>query len=290
MENYLDKLASLTPLQKRIICHKATEYPNTGEYNEIMTKGTYLCRRCGLALFRAASQFHSGCGWPSFDEEIAGAVKTEPDSDGRRLEILCMRCDAHLGHVFTGEHFTHKNIRHCVNSASIDFVADTHVLDTEEAIVAGGCFWGVEHFLKKLPGVLKAESGYSGGIKENPSYEQICQGNTGHYEVVRVIFDKAKIDYRQVIKRFFEIHDPTQRNGQGPDLGMQYQSAIFYYDEEQKSDAEELISLLKRRGFDVATKLLPVQTYWPAEAYHQQYYDKHQKLPYCHRPEARFDE
>lgn len=290
MENYLDKLASLTPLQKRIICHKATEYPNTGEYNEIMTKGTYLCRRCGLALFRAASQFHSGCGWPSFDEEIAGAVKTEPDSDGRRLEILCMRCDAHLGHVFTGEHFTHKNIRHCVNSASIDFVADTHVLDTEEAIVAGGCFWGVEHFLKKLPGVLKAESGYSGGIKENPSYEQICQGNTGHYEVVRVVFDKAKIDYRQVIKRFFEIHDPTQRNGQGPDLGMQYQSAIFYYDEEQKSDAEELISLLKRRGFDVATKLLPVQTYWPAEAYHQQYYDKHQKLPYCHRPEARFDE
>ncbi|MCA0402453.1 MAG: bifunctional methionine sulfoxide reductase B/A protein [Proteobacteria bacterium] len=290
MENYLDKLASLTPLQKRIICHKATEYPNTGEYNEIMTKGTYLCRRCGLALFRAASQFHSGCGWPSFDEEIAGAVKTEPDSDGRRLEILCMRCDAHLGHVFTGEHFTHKNIRHCVNSASIDFVADTHVLDTEEAIVAGGCFWGVEHFLKKLPGVLKAESGYSGGITENPSYEQICQGNTGHYEVVRVIFDKAKIDYRQVIKRFFEIHDPTQRNGQGPDLGMQYQSAVFYYDEEQKNDTEKLISLLRRRGYDVATKLLSVQAYWPAEAYHQQYYDKHQKLPYCHRPEARFDE
>lgn len=285
---YLDKTASLTPLARRIICHKATEYPHTGNYNSIQSKGTYLCRRCGLALFRAASQFHSGCGWPSFDENIIQAVKQVPDADGQRTEILCERCDGHLGHVFTGEYLTHKNLRHCVNSASIDFVANSEVMDTEEAIVAGGCFWGVDHFLKLIPGVLKVEVGYTGGHIENPGYEQVCYGNTGHYEAARVLFDRNKTDYHQVVKRFFEIHDPTQRTGQGPDIGQQYQSAIFYYDDEQQAIINELIKQLRERGYNVATRILPVQAFWPAEDYHQNYYGKHPKAPYCHRPEPRF--
>ncbi|WP_428414073.1 peptide-methionine (R)-S-oxide reductase, partial [Legionella sp.] len=189
MSDYLDKTAGLTPLAKRVICDKATEYPHTGAYNQVVTQGTYLCRRCGLALFRGSSQFSSGCGWPGFDANIVQAVKQVPDSDGQRMEILCERCNAHLGHVFTGEYFTQNNLRHCVNAASIDFVADSMVLDTEEAIVAGGCFWGVEHFLKLIPGVLKVESGYTGGVTLDPGYEQICQGNTGHYEAVRVVYD-----------------------------------------------------------------------------------------------------
>lgn len=205
MDNYLDKTASLTPLAKRVICDKATEYPHTGSYNLVMTTGTYLCRRCGLALFRGESQFSSGCGWPSFDDNIVQAVKQIPDRDGRRMEILCSRCEAHLGHVFTGEYFTQKNLRHCVNSASIDFVADNQVLDTEEAILAGGCFWGVDHFLKQISGVLRVEVGYTGGVTAEPSYEQVCQGNTGHYEAVRVIFDKAKTDYHHVLKRFLKF-------------------------------------------------------------------------------------
>lgn len=286
--DYLDKIASLTPIAKRIICDKATEHPHSGVYNQVMTQGTYLCRRCGLALFRASSQFSSMCGWPSFDEDIIQAVKQVPDEDGRRMEILCARCDAHLGHVFTGEFFTHKNTRHCVNSISIDFVVDSQVLDTEEAIVAGGCFWGVEHFLKQTPGVVRVESGYTGGRLAGPNYDQVCGGNTGHYEAVRVVFDKNKTDYHHILKRFFEIHDPTQKSGQGPDIGQQYQSAVFYYNQEQLTEAETLKQILQKRGYQVATQLLPVQTFWPAEEYHQDYYSKHAKAPYCHQPVNRF--
>lgn len=285
---YLDKTASLTPVAKRIICDKATEYPHTGAYNQVMTQGTYLCRRCGLALFRGSSQFNSGCGWPSFDEDIVQAVRQLSDSDGQRMEILCARCDAHLGHVFTGEYFTQRNLRHCVNSASIDFVEDGQVMDTEEAIMAGGCFWGVDHFLKLIPGVLRVEVGYTGGRISEPSYEQVCQGDTGHYEAVRVLYDKDKTDYHQILKRFFEIHDPTQKNGQGPDLGQQYQSAVFYYNQEQLAEAETLVQMLRKRGYQVATNLLPVQAFWPAEDCHQDYYGKHRKAPYCHQPVNRF--
>ena len=180
MSAFLDKTASLTPVALHIIAHKATESPNTGHYNDVMTKGTYLCKRCGLALFRAHSQFSAGCGWPSFDADIVGAVAEVPDADGRRMEILCARCEGHLGHVFLGEHFTANNRRYCVNSASIDFVPTNVVMDTEEAIVAGGCFWGVEHFLKLMPGVLRVEVGYTGGSVDNPSYTDVCGGHTGH--------------------------------------------------------------------------------------------------------------
>lgn len=289
MSAYLDKTSSLTPLAKRVICDKATEYPNTGGYNSLATQGTYLCRRCGWALFRGSNQFSSGCGWPSFDESIIQAVKELPDRDGSRTEILCVRCDAHLGHVFAGEYFTQKNLRHCVNSVSIDYVADSQVLDTEEAIVAGGCFWGVDYFLKKIPGVLGVEVGYTGGFTLEPGYEQVCQGNTGHYEAVRVIYDKGKTDYHHILKRFFEIHDPTQKSGQGPDIGQQYQSAVFYYNQDQFKEAETLIHLLQKKGYQTATRLLPVQTFWPGESYHQDYYARHHKAPYCHQPVNRFD-
>lgn len=288
MNHYLDKTASLTPLANRIICDKATEYPNTGSYNQVRTSGTYLCRRCGLALFRGSNQFPSSCGWPAFDDTLQQAVTEIPDADGQRMEILCARCNAHLGHVFRGEYLTSKNVRHCVNSASIDFVADLQVMDTEEAIMAGGCFWGVEHFLKQIPGVLAVEVGYTGGVILEPSYEQVCQGNTGHYEAVRVIYDPTKTDYHHVLKCFFEIHDPTQKSGQGPDIGQQYQSAVFYYNQEQLAEAENLIQILKNKAYSVATQLIPAQIFWSAEEYHQDYYSKHQKMPYCHQRVKRF--
>lgn len=289
MSDYLDKTASLSPLARKVLCDKATEYPHTGAYNSLKTFGTYLCRRCGLGLFRGSSQFSSGCGWPSFDDEIDGTIERVPDADGHRMEIVCARCSGHLGHVFVGEYLTRNNLRHCVNSASIDFVVDNSVMDTEEAIVAGGCFWGVEHFLKMLPGVLKVESGYTGGHILEPSYDQVCAGTSGHYEAVRVVYDKALVDYEQVLKRFFEIHDPTQVNGQGPDLGHQYQSAVFYYNADQQEIVQQLINQLRKKGLQVATKLVPVQVFWPAEEYHQDYYHKHHKTPYCHRLEKRFD-
>lgn len=288
MATYLDKTASLTPLGRRIICDKATEYANTGQYNLVAGGGSYLCRRCGLALFRANHQFFSGCGWPSFDEDIIQAVQQIPDADGHRTEIVCGRCHAHLGHVFVGEYLTAKNKRHCVNSASIDYVSSHDVQDTQEAIIAGGCFWGIDYFLRRMPGVLNVEVGYIGGAIAEPTYHQVCQGRTGHFEAARVLFDINQTDYSTIIKRFFEIHDPTQCSGQGPDVGQQYQSAIFCYNDEQQLQANALIQVLQQRGYSVVTQLLPMSIFWPAEDSHQNYYGKHEKLPYCHRPESRF--
>lgn len=284
----MNKTASLTPKARRIIEDKATEYPYSGIYNKQATFGSYLCRRCGLALFRASSQFDSGCGWPSFDTAILDTVEEHLDADGIRSEIICSRCQAHLGHVFYGEHFTAKNCRYCVNALSLDFVKNKEVLDSEEAIVAGGCFWGIDWLFQQFPGVLKTEAGYTGGFVLEPTYEEVCQGNTGHFEAVRIVYDPTKTDYEMIIKYFFEIHDPSQQNGQGPDLGPQYQSALFYYDEAQLAIGQQLIQTLKALHYPVSTQCLPVQPFWPAEEFHQDYYLNNGKKPYCHRYVQRF--
>jgi len=278
------KTQSLLPDAFKVVCDKHTERSFTGQYHQHAEKGTYLCKQCGLALFRSYYKFRSDCGWPSFDAEIAGSVKQVQDVDGYRIEILCARCAAHLGHVFHGEHYTAKNTRHCVNSLSLDFVPNVEVTDTEEAIVAGGCFWGVEYYLKRLPGVLSTEVGYIGGNRDYPSYEEVCRGNTGHLEAVRVIYDPQKITYAQLLEGFFKIHDPTQIDGQGPDKGSQYLSAIFYYDETQQEIAQKIIGAFVQTGKKIRTQILPMRVFWPAEAYHQNYYEKTGKIPYCHRP------
>lgn len=282
------KTASLPPDVLHIVQDKGTEQPFSGEYNEQEQPGTYLCRQCGLALFRASSKFRAACGWPSFDEEITGAVKHMLHTLDPRTEILCARCDAHLGHVFHGEYYTEKNLRHCVNSASLDFVADTTVTDTEEVIVAAGCFWGVEYYFKRLPGVLKTEVGYSGGSKDNPTYKEVCTGLTGHVEAIRVVYDVEKLTAEKLIQYFFEIHDPTQIDGQGPDIGAQYLSVIFYYNDAQKNTAVSVINAFEKKYGKVATQLRPVSVFWPAEDYHQDYYAKMHKEPYCHRYTPRF--
>lgn len=285
-----DKLDSLVDPIYEIIVNKGTEKPGSGELNDFDGKGTYLCRRCGLALYRAQTKFHSGCGWPSFDEAIEINVKRIPDKDGRRTEIVCNRCQAHLGHVFIGEHYTTKNTRHCVNSLSMDFVANETVEDTMEAIFAAGCFWGVEYYFKKLPGVLKTEVGYTGGQEKYPSYEMVCRHQTHHVEAIRVVFDPAKVSYQKLVKYFFEIHDFSQKDGQGPDIGEQYLSVAFYYDLEQKAILEKVIQTLIRGGFTVATHIKPVSSFWRAEDYHQDYYAKTGKQPYCHVHRKIFNE
>jgi peptide methionine sulfoxide reductase msrA/msrB len=282
------KTQSLPNIILEVVAHKGTEKPYSGEYDEFDDSGTYLCRQCGLALFRSQTKFHSGCGWPSFDEEIPGAVVQQRDADASRTEILCGRCGAHLGHVFKGEGFTAKDTRHCINSLSLDFVSNLQVTDTEEAIFAGGCFWGVEHYLQQLPGVLKTEVGYTGGQKTYPTYDEVCSGTTGHYEAIRILFDPLKISYEALTKYFLEIHDPTQANGQGPDRGSQYLSAIFYYNESQKQIASKLIQELENNEYQIATRLLPLSIFWRAEKYHQNYYAKTRKQPYCHLYTPRF--
>ncbi len=283
-----DKIKSLTPDVQNIVVQKGTEPPFSGQYCTQKLAGNYICRQCGLALFRSQDKFDSGCGWPSFDDEIPNTVKRLADSDGRRTEILCARCNAHMGHVFAGEGFTHKNIRHCVNSMSLEFVEDTKVTNTDEAIFAAGCFWGVEHYFKKLGGVLKTEVGYIGGRISKPTYEDVCYKKTGHLEAIRVVYDTDKLNYEKCVQYFFEVHDPTQANGQGPDIGEQYLSAVFYYDNEEKKTVEKNIDFLKQNGVNVVTKLYPMATFWPAESYHQDYYAKTSKEPYCHFYTKRF--
>lgn len=282
------KEASLPDYILAVVKGKGTERSFSGLYDNCWDSGTYLCRLCGLALFRSDTKFHSGCGWPSFDEELPNAILRKMDEDGRRTEILCARCHAHLGHVFLGEQLSAKNTRHCVNSLSLDFVTDKKVLDSQEAIFAAGCFWGVEYYFKQLPGVLKTEVGYSGGHKQNPTYEEICSGRTGHFEAIRVLYDPSQIQYQELCQYFFEIHDFSQTDGQGPDRGEQYLSVAFYYDDIQKQTIEKLINMLKMKNYLVATKILPVSTFWPAENYHQDYYVKTDKKPYCHRFEKKF--
>ena len=280
----------LNPQEKRVIIDKGTEAPFTGALNDHYENGTYICRQCNTALYQSSSKFKSGCGWPSFDDEIDGAVKRLPDPDGRRTEIICANCQGHLGHVFTGEGFTDKNTRHCVNSISLKFVPSEkiHQEKLANAYFAGGCFWGVAYFLEKLEGVLSAQSGYMGGRTKSPTYKEVCYQNTGHLEAVRVKYDPNKINYETLCRYFFEIHDPTQLNRQGPDIGTQYASAIFYNDETEKNTAEKLITLLEKKGYDVKTVLKPSVDFWKAEAYHQNYYKNKGGTPYCHGYTKRF--
>ncbi|WP_300400664.1 bifunctional methionine sulfoxide reductase B/A protein [uncultured Rikenella sp.] len=277
----------LTPEERHVIIDKGTEAPFSGKYVTFDAGGTYHCKQCGAPLYRSADKFDSGCGWPSFDDALPGAVRRTPDPDGQRTEITCARCGAHLGHVFTGEGFTPKNTRHCVNSISLEF-EPTAQAATAEAIFAGGCFWGVEHLMQQQTGVISVESGYIGGTTDHPTYEQVCTQKTGHAEAVRVTYDPTKIDYETLAKRFFEIHDPTQQDGQGPDLGPQYRSEIFYLDPEQKAIAERLIRQLETKGYRIVTRVTPATVFWPAETYHQDYYRRKGTEPYCHAYTKRF--
>ena len=285
------KYNTLTTEEERVIVNKGTEKPFTGEFYKHKQKGTYICKRCDMPLYISEDKFDSGCGWPSFDDEIPGAVKRVPDKDGHRTEIICNNCGGHLGHVFLGEGFTEKNTRHCVNSISLKFIpykeGSGSKLDT--AVFASGCFWGVEYHFKMKEGVISTTVGYTGGRKDNPTYKEVCSGSTGHKEAIRVVFDPSKVSFEDLAKLYFETHDFTQTNGQGPDIGEQYLSFFYYKSDEQKSVVENLIKKLEEKGYKVATKLEPASKFWDAEDYHQDYYEKTGKYPYCHVYKKIFD-
>lgn len=264
-----------------------TERAFCGGFLDNKDKGIYTCVVCGLPLFSSEDKFESGTGWPSFTREFDPehvARRVDRSHDMVRTEINCARCGAHLGHVFedgpppSGE-------RHCLNSASLKFYAANAELPpesrpgrTETAYFAGGCFWGLEHYFQKGPGVIDAVSGYMQGKKEKPTYEEVCSDRTGHAETVKVVYDPQRISYRRLLEAFFEMHDPTQLNRQGPDEGSQYRSGIWYSNEEQRREAENFVQELTDKGRfggrKIVTQIEPARTFFPAEAYHQDYIEK----------------
>ena len=278
-------LNTLTQAEQRVILHKATERPFSGQYYKFNEEGVYLCKQCDAPLYRSKDKFDAHCGWPSFDDAIPGAIKRVKDADGYRTEILCANCGAHLGHVFEGEGFTQKDTRHCVNSISLKFQKKEEL---KKAYFAGGCFWGVEYYLEKQKGVKSVVSGYMGGKKKNPSYRDVSRGDSGYLETVEVSYDPQIINYEALTKLFFEIHNPTQQDGQGPDIGSQYRSAIFVANDNERKTVEKLIAKLESKGYKIATKIKSKKTFYKAESYHQDYYERKGKKPYCHAYVKRF--
>jgi len=276
------KYNTLTPEEERVILHKGTEKAFTGKYTDNKEQGAYTCKQCDALLYRSEDKFDSHCGWPSFDDEIPGAVKRVSDADGVRTEIICSNCGGHLGHVFLGEGYTDKNTRHCVNSISMEFIPEIVAVKTEKAYFAGGCFWGLEYFFQKAEGVIETTVGYMGGHKDDPTYKEVCSSATGHAEAIEVLYDPSRTNYETMAKLFFEIHDPTQVDRQGPDVGDQYRSAVYYTDDKQKRASEKLINILKDKGYKVATELVEADTFWKAEEYHQDYYQNNGQTPNCH--------
>lgn len=278
------KFNQLNADETRVIIKKGTEAPFSGEYDDFSAAGIFTCRRCNAPLYNSNAKFNSGCGWPSFDTEIPGSVNRVPDADGRRIEIVCANCNGHLGHVFSGEQLTKKNTRHCVNSLSMKFIPqDQYDVDYASAVFASGCYWGTEHLFFQAEGVIATTVGYAGGSMANPSYRQVCSGETGHAEAIQVIFDPNIVNYDALVKLFFETHDPSQIDRQGPDVGSQYRSAIFYNDERQKNSALKFKSLLEQQGTLVATEIVPLVSFYPEQdPYHQKYYLKNGQQPYCH--------
>lgn len=274
-------MKELTPEEKDVIVDKGTERPFSGKYNDHFEKGLYICKRCGAPLYRSDDKFRSTCGWPSFDDELPGALKRLPDADGMRTEIQCANCGGHLGHVFKGEHETEKNIRHCVNSISMDFMPSNEV---EKAVIVlgGGCFWCIEAVFSMVPGILSVESGYAGGTTKDPTYDQVCSGNTGHAEAVRLEYHPKTLALERILDLFFTVHDPTTPNRQDSDVGTQYRSIILYTGKEQKAAIEAFMGKLKGSyGKPIVTELKELERFYPAEDYHKDYYRKNAHKPYC---------
>lgn len=275
----------LTAEKYQILREGGTERAFSGRYNGHHAKGLYVCAACGSPLFRSETKYDHGSGWPSFTaplDEEAVVFKEDRSLLMKRTEVRCAACGSHLGHVFddgpapSGKHY-------CINSAALDFKpagAEASAgleTKTETATFAAGCFWGVEDQFRRRPGVLSTVVGYTGGTADCPTYSQVCTDKTGHAEAVQIAFDPSRVSYQELARFFFSLHDPTQLNRQGPDVGTQYRSAIFTHSPQQAETARRVTTEVEKSGRyarPIVTQIVPASTFYPAEEYHQRYLEK----------------
>ena len=304
----------LNPMQFHVTQQCGTEPPFQNEYWNNHADGIYVDIVSGEPLFSSLDKFDSGSGWPSFTKPITGgkvSEKSDTTHGMRRVEVRSGTADSHLGHVFPDGPGP-NGLRYCINSASLRFVpverleaegygeyrelfneksdssperTPTIAPREEVAVLSGGCFWGVEELIRKLPGVVSTEVGYTGGNVPNPTYSSMTSGTTGHAEAVRIVYDPNKLQYADLLRYFFKLHDPTTLNRQGNDRGTQYRSAIFFSSPDQQKIARQVKDEVESSGkwkAPVVTEIISASTWYPAEEYHQHYLQKNPNGYTCH--------
>lgn len=301
MENKDDKKKDLTPMQFHVTQECGTEPPFHNEFWNSKKPGIYVDVVSGEPLFSSLDKFDSGTGWPSFTKPLEGAniaARTDSSHGMTRVEVRSKEANSHLGHVFE-DGPRPAGLRYCINSAALRFIPsadlakegygkyqelfDKQKSATEDrkyelATFAAGCFWGVESCFKQQKGVIETTVGYTGGSFSDPTYQDVCGGMTGHAEAVQLKYDPKIISYEDLLNLFWRMHNPTTPDQQGPDIGTQYRSAIFYHSVAQRTAAEKSKEEFDRSGIypdKAVTQIVPASTFYPAEEYHQDYFEKH---------------